>query len=163
MSVLGIIVTGIMFLCILLIPLGLPGTWLEVGIITIGAILSYVSWVIVLVVFILALIAEVLEFLIVRAMSARYGGTPAVFWGAIVGGIIGVFVGVPIPVFGSVAGGVLGSFLGAVAVSVYRSRDLLAASRVGWGVVLARGMAAFVKVATGFVILVLGGTAWILH
>ncbi len=161
MSIAGIAATALMFLCIFLIPLGWPGLWLMVGIVGVGGVVGAVGWPAALVVLGIAALAELLEFFIVRAMSTRYGGSPAAFWGAIVGGTAGVFIGVPIPVIGPVIAGVLGSFLGAAAVTIHESRDIAAASRVGWGVVLARGLAAFVKIAAAFVVLVVGGTAWI--
>ncbi len=163
MSIVGIAAAALMFLCILLIPLGWPGLWIMVGIVALGGLLGAVGWAVILAVVLLAAAAELLEFLIVRNMSARYGGSPAAFWGAIAGGTAGVFVGVPVPVVGPVVAGVLGSFVGAAAVALYESRDVAAASRVGWGVVLARAVAAFVKIAAALVILVVGGTAWIVR
>ncbi|MCA1789435.1 MAG: hypothetical protein LC667_06135, partial [Thioalkalivibrio sp.] len=71
------------------------------------------------------------------------------------------FMGFPVPIVGPVIAGVLGSFIGAAAVALYESRDVASASRVGWGVVLARALAAAVKVAAAVVILAIGGTAWI--
>ena len=62
---------------------------------------------------------------------------------------------------GPVLAGVVGSFIGAAGVALHESGDLASASRVGWGVVLARALAAFAKVAAAIVVLGLGGTAWI--
>ncbi len=161
MSLIGWAATLVMFLAILLIPLGWPGLWIMVGVVGLGAILGEVGPGPLLVVLAVAATAELLEFLIVRRMSLRYGGTNRAFWGAILGGTIGVIVGVPVPVLGPVIAGVIGSFLGAGAMALHESRDLAAATRVGWGVVLARAIAAAVKVAAAFIVLAVGGTAWI--
>ena len=44
-------------------------------------------------------------------------------------------------------------------VTLAETRDLRAAHRVGWGVVIGRALAAVVKVFAGMVILVIGGFA----
>jgi uncharacterized protein YqgC (DUF456 family) len=161
MNALGIVAAIVMFLSILIIPLGWPGLWIMVAVVGLGALLGEVGPGIVVMVVAAAAAAELLEFLIVQRMSLRYGGSNRAFWGAIIGGTIGVFVGAPVPVLGPVIAGVIGSFIGAAAAAFYESRDLAAASRVGWGVVLARGIAAAVKIAAAFVVLAIGATAWI--
>jgi uncharacterized protein YqgC (DUF456 family) len=162
MNAVGILVTVVMFLSILIIPLGWPGLWIMVGLVGLGAVLGEVGPGVILATLAIAAAAELLEFVVVKRMSTRYGGSNAAFWGAILGGTVGVFMGLPIPLLGPVLAGVLGSFIGAAAVSFWQSRDVMAASRVGWGVVLARALAAFLKVAAAFIILVIGGAAWII-
>lgn len=161
MTLIGWAAALLMFLCILVIPIGWPGLWLMVAIVGVGAFLGEIGPGIVIAAIAVAATAELLEFVIVRRMSARYGGSNRAFWGAVAGGTIGVFMGFPVPILGPVIAGVVGSFVGAAGVALYESRDVASASRVGWGVVLARAIAAFVKVAAAFVILALGGTAWI--
>ncbi len=102
-----------------------------------------------------------MEFLLVRRYTGRYGGSNRAFWGALLGGLVGVLVGVPIPIVGSVVAGILGSFAGAAAVTLLETRDLPAATRVGWGVTLARVFAIAVKTAVGVVILVVGASAFL--
>ena len=160
---LGWIATLIMLLAIFLIPLGLPGLWIMVAVVGVGALMGYVGPAAVMIVVAVAAVAEVLEFLILRNMSARYGGSSRAFWGAVLGGLAGVVVGFPFPVIGPVIAGILGSFIGAAGVTLWEGRDLAGATRVGWGVVLARGIAAAAKVAAAIVILVVGGAAWVLR
>lgn len=163
MNLFGLVVAALMALSILLIPLGLPGLWVLVALVGLGAWLGELSaWVVVAAVA-LAAAAELAEWLIVRSMNLRYGGSPRAFWGAIVGGMIGVLVGAPIPVAGSVVAGFLGSFLGAALITYYELRDVGAAHRVGWGVLLARTLSVGLKVAAAVVILVIGATAWIVR
>lgn len=162
MSLIGLIAAAVMFLAIWMIPLGWPGLWIMVAVVGLGAVMGELGPGILITAVAVAAVAELLEFLIVRRMSLQYGGTNRAFWGAVIGGTVGVLVGFPVPVLGPVIAGVIGSFIGAAGISLYESRDIASASRVGWGVVLARGIAAFVKVAAAFIILAVGGTAWII-
>lgn len=163
MNLFGLLITALMALSILLIPIGLPGLWLMVVLVGLGTWVGEVApWVLVTALALTAL-AELAEWLIVRRMNLQYGGSPRAFWGAIGGGLVGVVVGAPVPVVGSVVAGFLGSFLGAALVTYWEIRDLDAARRVGWGVLLARVFAVAVKVGVGMAILVLGGVAWTLR
>ena len=161
MSTLGIVITLAMFLCIFLIPIGWPGLWLMVALVGLGAVLGTVGWGAVIIVIAVAAVAEAVELLIVKRMSVRYGGSSRAFWGAVAGGMVGLFMGFPVPIIGPVIAGLLGSFAGAAAVAYYESGDVASASRVGWGVVLARALASCIKVGAALVVLVVGGTAWI--
>ena len=163
MSLLGLAVVALMALSILLIPLGLPGLWVLAALVGVGVWAGEVSaWVLVTAI-ILAALAELAEWLVVQRMNVRYGGSSMAFWGAILGGTAGVLVGAPIPVIGSIVAGFVGSFAGAAIVTYHDVRDLDAARRVGWGVLVARTLAVGLKVAVAVVVLVLGGGAWVLR
>lgn len=149
----------IMIAGLLAIPLGLPGIWIIVGVIAVGAIGGEVGWMTVIGAVLVATIAELLEFIVVKRMTARYGGSNRAFWGALVGGIIGMFAGLPVPVIGSMLAGFVGSFIGAAVVAFGESRELLTAHRVGWGVLLGRVLSAFLKTAAGVILLVWGTSA----
>jgi len=144
---------------LLLVPLGLPGVWIMVAILLGLAVAGSVSWTTWAILAGLALAAELLEFGIVGWMGRRYGGSRAAFWGAVAGGLVGAAVGFPVPVLGPLAGGVVGTFLGAAAVTLWQTRSVEDASRVGWGVALARAFAVALKTAVGVVVLVTGGLA----
>lgn len=163
MSFLGLAAILAMIVAILVIPLGWPGLWVMIAVVGAGTLMGEVGAGALLAAVAVAAAAEALEFVIVRNMSLKYGGSNRAFWGALVGGTVGVFVGVPIPLAGPVLAGVLGSFLGAAAVALHESGDVGSATRVGWGVVLARAFAAGVKIAAAFVILAIGGTAWVVR
>ena len=163
MYALGWVITLLMLLALFLIPLGLPGLWIMVALVGVGAFMNEVGAGVLFTVVAAAAVAELLEFLIVKRFSSRYGGTNAAFWGAVIGGFLGVIIGMPIPIIGPLVAGIVGSFLGAGAAAYYQSRDLVAAGRVGWGVVLARLVAAVAKVGAAIIILVVGGTAWIIR
>jgi uncharacterized protein len=158
LAVLGIL---IMLVALLLVPLGVPGLWIMVAVLGVGVWLGEVGWLLLIVCAAVAAAAELAEWVILDRMNARYGGSRMAFWGAIIGGIVGVFVGMPVPIVGSVLAGFLGSFVGAAAATIYETRHVESAARVGWGTLLGRMWAAGAKVAGGFIILVLGGAALI--
>lgn len=74
-------------------------------------------------------------------------------------GLLGLWVLVGV---GALAGQVP-VFLGAALVTYHELRDMVAARRVGWGVLLARTLSVGLKVAAAVVIFVIGGTAWVLR
>lgn len=154
-------VLGVLFMvgCLFLVPLGLPGGWIMLLVVAAGAVAGEVGLVTLAILTAVLAAAEAAEFLLVRALSLRYGGSSTAFWGALVGGLVGVGVGAPIPVMGSVVAGVVGTFLGAAAVSLWKTRQAGAAVRVGWGAVLGRAAAAAVKTAAGIVVLAVGAGA----
>lgn len=163
MNMWGLVVVAMMALSILLIPIGLPGLWIMVALIGVGAWLGEVAGWVLMASVALAAVAELAEWIIVRNMNVRYGGSPRTFWGAIGGGLVGVLIGGPIPVVGSMVAGFLGSFLGAALVTYRELEDLAAARRVGWGVLLARVASVALKVGVAVVVLVLGGAAWVVR
>lgn len=158
----GLAVIG-MVAGLLAIPLGLPGIWLMIGILTIAAALDEVSPWLLLGLTVSGVAAELAEYVIVRRTSARYGAGRAVFWGAIVGGFAGVVIGLPVPVVGPLLAGLAGTFLGAAAVALVRTRHFRSAGRMAWGALLGRAFAAGFKTAVGIAILVLGGGALLMR
>ena len=75
----------------LLVGFFLPGDTL---LITAGLVASQGKldiWILIPVLLVAA-IAEVVEFFIVKRLNARYGGSDRAFWGAIAGGVIGAVV-----------------------------------------------------------------------
>lgn len=154
MAVLILIV--VMLGALILIPLGLPGTWAMVG----AALLfntfrhGAIGTVTIVGTLVLALIGEVLEFSVAAKYTRRYGGSPRAGWGAIVGGFVGALVGVPVPVVGPVIGAFLGAFLGALGAELTVRGDHRAATRVATGALLGRVAAAAMKVSLGVVIAV---------
>ena len=158
LAVIGII---ILVLGLISIPLGLPGLWIMIGVVGVGAIMGEIGLGVVIITVLLAVIAEVIEFFIVRKMTAQYGGSRKAFWGALAGGFAGVLVGAPVPIIGSVIMGMIGSFVGAGLVTYAETKKLGSAQRVGWGAVMGRMISAVTKTAAGVAILVLTAAALI--
>src|SRR5687768_8106315 len=92
---------AVLVLALIGIPLGLPGLWIMLGVVAIGAILKEVGLTVLLACTIIAIFAELLEFLILRKLTKQYGGSRKAFWGAIGGGFVGVILGAPIFIVGS--------------------------------------------------------------
>ena len=141
--------------CLLLIPLGLPGTWLMLA-----AALGYnalpgpaaVGTGTLVGATLLAAAAEVLEFTVGVRYTRRYGGSRRAGWGAILGGFAGAVVGVPVPVVGSVLGAFVGAFAGAYLAERTRRSAHAAAQRAATGALLGRAVAAALKTACGLAV-----------
>lgn len=155
-----LILAIVLLLGLLIIPLGLPGTWVMVI-----AAFAYnylvpgdpVGTVTVLGTTALALVAEFFEFTLSARYTKKYGGSRRAGWGAILGGIVGAIMGVPVPIVGSVIGAFIGSFVGAWLFERSRGDQAGDATRVATGAVIGRAAAAAMKVGIGLVIVV-----WIL-
>ena len=146
--------------CLVLVPLGLPGTWLMVGAALAYSLLGDTPTIGIATIVgtaVLALIGEVIEFALAGRYARKYGGSRRAEWGAILGGIIGVIVGLPVPIVGSVIAGFAGAFLGALAAELARGSGAVLSTRVATGALIGRIVAAAVKVGIGVVM-----TVWIL-
>lgn len=148
-----------MGLSLLLIPLGLPGLWVMVGIAALGLIVGEISLGIFLLLIGLGVVAELIEWVAVDRLGRKFGGSTRTFWGALLGGGIGVLVGAPVPVAGSLIGAFIGTLAGAILATWLETRRLGDSLRAGWGALLGRAVAVGVKVFAGLVILVIGGGA----
>jgi uncharacterized protein YqgC (DUF456 family) len=156
---LALVGIAIMVLSLALIPLGLPGLWIMVGVVGIGMWTGAVSIWLFLVLMALVVLAELLEWFAVDRLGRKYGGTQRTFWGALAGGIVGAFVGTPVPVIGSLLGVFAGTMVGASIATWTLVKDSEVALRAGWGALLGRSAAIALKSAAGLVILVAGGAA----
>ena len=143
------------------IPLGFPGLWIMIAVLVVATAFGEVAWWMLLFLVLLGVGAELVEWVILKKTSARYGASNKAFWGAVAGGLIGVLIGMPIPVVGALIAGLIGTFAGAAAVALWETRKLRAAGRAAWGAVLGRAFAAAFKTAAGVAILVLGAAALI--
>lgn len=140
---------------LLMIPLGLPGTWVMVA-----AALVYrlavpaggVRNATVAEVAALALAAELLELSVTARFARRYGGSRRAAWGAVIGGFIGMIIGVPVPVIGPVLAGLLGTFVGALIGELESGTHHVAAARAAIGALLGRAAASAMKVVIGVAI-----------
>jgi uncharacterized protein len=151
--IISVAVVLAMLACLAVIPLGLPGLWVIV-VITLGLVLAgQLSWLFGLSVAGAALLAEASELLVLKRFGEAYGGSKRAFWGALIGGMVGLFVGVPIPVVGSIITAFLGTFVGAGVVTLFETMSVERAARVGWGLLLARTAAVALKVATAVVVI----------
>ena len=153
----------VMLVGLFIIPFGLPGLWIMIAVVAYGVFVGKVAWWTLAVLLVLGIIAEVLEFVAVKKLSDRHGGSTLAFWGAILGGLAGAVIGAPLPVIGSLVGGVIGTFAGAALVTAFEQRELgRSAMRVGMGAAIGRAVAVGLKVAVAVVVLVVGMFAFII-
>lgn len=154
-----LILAAILILSLFIIPLGLPGTWvmLAAGVGYSILVPNSIGMVALIGTTIVAVVAEIFEFTLAGKYARKYGGSRRAGWGAIIGGTIGAFVGVPVPLIGPIIGAFAGSFLGALVAEFSRGTNVDAATRVAYGALVGRAVAAALKVAAGCVI-----AAWLL-
>ncbi len=137
---------------LVLIPLGMPGTF----VIIIGAVVyNLVHWSmavslpILVVLLVLALAGELLEYILGMKLAEKRGTSRPAVYGAIIGGIVGTFAGVPVPVLGSVIGLFAGVFAGAFLFELALKKDLSVAFYSAAGAFYGRLGAIFVKLLIG--------------
>jgi len=137
---------------LIMIPFGMPGTL----IMFVAALCYYllvpaggIGLATVIGVGVLMAFAEGLEWVLTSRFAKKYGGSRRAGWGAIIGGMVGAFIGVPLPIVGSIAGAFAGAFIGAFVFEWSRELNHGTATRVAWGALLGRVIAAAVKVAIG--------------
>lgn len=155
-----ILVLGIiLLLSLFIIPLGLPGTWVMIaaGVGYSLLVPDSIGMVALVGTTAIAVVAEIFEFTLAGKYARKYGGSRRAGWGAIIGGTIGAIVGVPVPLIGPIIGAFAGSFIGALVAEFSRGTDAQSATRVAWGALVGRAVAAALKVAAGCVI-----AAWLL-
>jgi uncharacterized protein YqgC (DUF456 family) len=150
-----LILACVTLLSLILIVLGLPGLWIMVAsAVTYNLVVpgDPIGWVSLIVVGVLALIAELLEFSLTGKYARKYGGSRRAGWGAILGGIVGAMVGVPVPIIGSVIGAFVGSFLGALIAEFTGGSSAGEATRVAKGALIGRAVSTGLKIGIGFMI-----------
>jgi uncharacterized protein YqgC (DUF456 family) len=154
-----ILLAFILFCCILIIPLGLPGTWLILGVAVAYAAMTHesIGWISIVVIGSMAIVGEIFEFMLAGRYARKYGGSKRAGWGAIIGGMVGAFAGIPIPLVGSMIGAFLGAFAGALLFELAGGTRAGPATKVATGALLGRVVAAAMKVGIGFVM-----AAWVI-
>lgn len=152
----ALLLAFLLFCCLLIIPLGLPGTWLMLGVAAVYSAMTHdsIGWITILLVGVLAVIAEVFEFMLAGRYARKYGGSRRAGWGAIIGGIVGAIVGVPVPILGSMIAAFIGCFIGAFVFERLGGTGYRDSTRVATGAFVGRVVAAAMKVAMGFVMAV---------
>lgn len=156
--------------------LGLPGTWLMVGISLLLTLfapessLIQVPWVATLAITLMALLGEGLEFLAGMAGVGKLGGSQRSAWlallGSVIGAIVGLFVGLPIPVVGSLVTSVLlgglGAAVGAVIGERWVGKDWSHSTKVGGAAFAGRLLGTLAKsVCAGIMLVILVWQVWV--
>lgn len=141
--------------------IGLPGNWVMIlAVVGYGWATDwvYTGWWTMGSLLVLALLAEVVEFIAGGAGAASAGGTKRGVVGAIVGGMLGglflTFL-LPVPIFGTIVGACAGAFLGAMTVEYAIEPDMNRSMLIGWGAAKGRLWGILSKLLFGCVMLVL--------
>ena len=154
-----LLLVAVCLVSLFMIPLGLPGTWVMIAAGVGYSILAPNSIGVFALIgtTVLAVVGEIFEFTLAGKYARKYGGSKRAGWGAVIGGMVGAFVGVPVPIVGPIIGAFAGAFIGALVFEYSRAGDHRTATRVAWGALIGRVVAAALKVAIGFAI-----AAWLI-
>jgi len=150
-----LILSLVIIVSLILIVLGLPGLWIMVAsAVTYNLIVpgDPIGWVTLVVVGILALVAELLDISLTGRYARRYGGSRRAGWGAIIGSIVGAMVGFPVPIIGPVIGAFIGSFVGALIAEFTGGSSAGDATRVAKGALIGRVVSTVLKIGIGFTV-----------
>ena len=138
--------------------LGLPGLWLMLfGHIAFAYATGwdhYTGWTAVIILFVLAVAAEVIEFIAGAAGSRAAGGTRRGMIAAIGGGFLGGIAGsilIPVPIVGTIIGAVGGSFAGAGVIEKMIHPNNERAFRIALGAAKGRLLGIIIKSGVGLV------------
>jgi uncharacterized protein YqgC (DUF456 family) len=140
---------------LILIVLGMPGLWIMVAsAVTYNLVVpgEPIGWFTLVAVGVLALVAELLEFIMSSRYARKYGGSRRAGWGAIIGGIVGAMVGFPVPIVGPVIGAFVGSFVGALVAELTGGTGAKDATKVATGALIGRVVSTVLKIGIGFTI-----------
>jgi len=148
----------LVLLSLLAIPFGVPGIWIMIagalGMVWLSPV-GHAGWIVISVCVGIALVSEILDFVVASRYTKKFGGSNRAAWGAIIGGIVGAIMGVPVPIVGPIVGAVAGSFLGALALELSTGAPVEGATRAATGAAIGRTLATGLKVGAGLVIAVI--------
>lgn len=138
---------------LILIPLGLSGNFVILGVGLAAALLTgftTVTWIGLVVMGAFVAVGEILEALLGSVMARKYGASKYGMIGAFAGGLIGAVAGTPVlPVIGTVIGSFLGTAVGALAGELLRGARSDEGTRAGVGALVGRVLASAIKLAIG--------------
>src|SRR5215831_10503367 len=156
----AVVLTLVNLLCWVGILFGLPGTWLMV---LFPVLLKWwqpdqirVSWTVLGVAVGLAVLGEIVVFVLGAAGSRRTGGSARGAVLAIVGSIIGGIMGtaLPVPIVGTMLGACLGAFVGALIGDLWAGRTLFQSLAAGRGAAIWQFWGTVAKLAIGTIMVV---------
>jgi uncharacterized protein YqgC (DUF456 family) len=119
------------------------------------------SWAVLYAAIGLAVLGEILEFVLGAAGARKAGGSKRAAALAIMGGLLGAVLGtpLPIPIVGTLIGACLGAFAGSLLGDLWAGRPLLRSVGAGRGAAVGRLWGTIAKMLVGAVIVILLGAA----
>ncbi len=162
MEIAGIIIFWIVLIGgIVVIPFGIPGTFIIVADALVYGLATGFEKITLLFVGILlamAVAVEVVEGILGAFMANRFGGSKWSMAGAILGGFIGAVIGTPIaPVIGTLLGGFLGAFTGATLLEWIHSSDIERSLRAGLGAFFGAVGGKITKIVVAIIMVIMTG------
>lgn len=106
-----------------------------------------------LILLILYLVGEVLEYAFIIIGGKKFGASNRAILGAIIGGVLGATLGAGFLGIGLILGTFLGIFLGAFCVELFIQRDVVKSLKSGAGGVIGRAGSILAKVVIAFAML----------
>ncbi len=151
--VFGILCIILMILSLMLLFIGLPGTWVILGLAGLWAFFvesAAFGWQFFALTVGLAVIGEIVEFLAGHYGTKRYGGSTKGSMGGMVGAIVGGIMCAPILFgFGALPGALAGAYIGCFLVEKGRGMGSREAARAAFGSTLGRFGGFVVKLGIG--------------
>ena len=146
---------------ILIIPFGIPGTFIIVGTVIIYAWITnfaVITWQFIGVLLLISIVVELVEFFLGAAAASKFGASKLGMFGAIVGGFLGAIIGTPVtPLIGTLLGAFIGSFTGAALFEYIGSSDVQKSLRAGFGAFLGAVGGKLTKIAAAIAMVVMVG------
>lgn len=150
-----------MLVGIIIIPFGVPGTFIIVAnALVYGWFTNFaeVTWKFIGILLLISVLVEVVEFFMGAAAAAKYGASKLGMFGAIIGGLFGAIWLTPLsPIVGTIFGAFLGAFAGAALFEYFGSKDRQKALRAGFGAFLGSVGGKLTKIAAAVAMAVMVG------
>jgi uncharacterized protein YqgC (DUF456 family) len=151
--ILALLCIALMILSLMLIFLGLPGTWVIIGIVGVWAAFAapgMFGWGFFLTIIALAALGEVMEFMAGYYGGKRFGGSSKGSIGGMIGAIAGGILCAPLFFgFGALPGALAGGFAGCFVVEKMQGVSGKDAARAAFGATLGRFGGFVVKLGIG--------------
>lgn len=160
LEIIGIIAMIFLFLLGIILTMGGgPGNFLIWGAAIVYNLINWsmkISYLTLGIILAIAIVGEILEYVIGIKSAKSAGASKAGVTGAILGGLAGAIIGVPIFIIGSLIGMFIGAFLGAVIAEISVEKQPLGkAIKAGIGAFKGRVGAIMVKELLGIVMIII--------
>lgn len=156
-TILSALCIALMAASLLLHLFGLPANWLVLLLAALWTFLApgtAMTWQILALMGLLAVLGEVAETMMALVWGKKYGGSGGSAIAGMIGALIGAILGAPLLFgIGALFGALAGAFLGSLALELYTGRPNAEAMRAAWGTMLGRFGGTVIKAALGFTML----------
>lgn len=151
-TALAVLVIALMLLSLGLHVFGLPGNWALLAFVLIWKLFqpAAMTWNFVILLTVLALIGEIIEFAAQYFGGKKFGASGRGNFGAFIGAIAGAMLGAPFMFgLGALPGALLGAFGGCLILELSHGRCFEEAKKSAWGAFWGKAFGMTVKVSLG--------------